>query len=104
MITVAAIFTAAGAGTAALVIRQLVQLIKYVFPAIDARVSGAVQAFILTAALYLCAAIALPVVGPDGILLAIVSWLTAAMAAVGIDQAIGRVRATKATHEHRDDV
>lgn len=89
-ITVAAVFSAAGAGAAALVIRQLIQLIKAVFPTIDARVSGAVQAFVLSATLYTFAAIALPVVGADGVLLAIVSWLTAATAAVGIDQAIGR--------------
>ena len=94
-ITVVALFTAAGAGAAALVIRQLVQLIKSVFPVLDARVSGAVQAFVLSAALYAFAAIAAPVVGPDGILLAIVSWLTCAVAAVGIDQAWSRA-ATKA--------
>lgn len=93
-ITVASLFAAAGAGAAALVIRQIVELIKGVFPAIDARVSGAIQAFVLSAALYVLAAIALPVEGADGILLAIVSWLTCATAAVGIDAAWSHARET----------
>jgi hypothetical protein len=84
-ITVAALFTVAGAAAAALIIRQLVELLKAVIPALDAKVSGALQAFVLSAALYLFAAIALPVQGADGVLLAIVSWLGCATAAVGID-------------------
>lgn len=92
VITVASLFTAAGAGVAALLIRQIVELLKAVLPRLDAAVSGALQAFVLSAALYVFAAIALPVSGADGVLLAIVSWLTCAVAAVGIDAAWTRAR------------
>lgn len=92
-LTVASLFTAAGAGIAALVIRQLVQVLKAVLPPLDSAVSGALQAFILSALLYVLAAIALPVNGADGVLNAIVTWLTCASAAIGIDVTWNRVNA-----------
>jgi len=92
-ITIAELFTAAGAGAAALVVRQVVELAKAALPALDARVSGALQAFVLTAAVYLAATLAVPEQQtPDGILAAVVAWVTCATAAIGIDQSWSRIR------------
>jgi hypothetical protein len=92
-VTVADLFTAAGAGAAALVVRQIVELLKAALPPLDAAVSGALQAFVLTAAVYVVAVLGTPVQQtPDGILAAIVAWVTCATAAIGIDQAWSRVR------------
>jgi hypothetical protein len=92
-LTFAALFTAAGAGALALVVRQVVELLKAVLPALDARVSGALQAFGLTAIAYAVAVAVTPAQQtPDGILAAVIAWVTAATAAVGIDQAWNRVR------------
>lgn len=92
-ITFEALFTAAGAGALALVVRQVVELLKAVWPALDLDVSGALQAFILTAAAYVAAVASVPVMQtPNGVLAAIVAWVTCATAAIGIDQAWNRVR------------
>lgn len=91
-ITIDGLFTAAGAGAAALVIRQVIEVVKAALPVIDAKVSGATQAFVLSAALYVLAAFALPVADVNGILLAGVSWLTCATAAVGINAAWDHAR------------
>lgn len=92
-LTIDALFTAAGAGAAALVVRQIIELLKAVFAGLDAKVSGALQAFVLTAALYLLAIVATPAQqSPNGILATIVAWVTCATAAIGIDQAWTKVR------------
>lgn len=92
-ITFEALFTAAGAGAAALVVRQVVELLKAVLPALDAKVSGALQAFALTAVAYAAAIAVVPAQQtPNGILAAIVAWVTCATAAIGIDQAWSRAR------------
>jgi hypothetical protein len=94
-LTFEALFTAAGAGALALLVRQIIQLVKAVLPAVDAAVSGALQAFILTAIAYVVAVATVPAMQtPNGILAAIVAWVTCATAAVGIDQAWNRVRAS----------
>jgi hypothetical protein len=92
LLTVAALFTVPGALAAAAIIRQLIEIIKTAAPAIDARFSGALQAFVLSFVLYLFAAIAYPVQGADGILLALVSWIGCATAAIGIDATTNHVR------------
>lgn len=93
-ITFDALFTAAGAGAAALVVRQVIELLKAALPVLDAKVSGALQAFVLTAVTYGVAIAVTPAQQtPNGILAGIVAWVTCATAAVGIDQAWERVRA-----------
>jgi hypothetical protein len=92
-LTVADLFTAAGAGAAALVVRQVIELAKAALPALDAKVSGALQAFVLTAAVYAAATLASPEQQtPNGVIAAAVAWVTCATAAIGIDQAWSRAR------------
>ena len=69
-------------------ITAFVQLLKTVFPVIDAKVTGAVQAFVLSALLYLVTAIVVSPDGPDAYLTIIASWLACATAAVGVHSTI----------------
>lgn len=91
-LTWAALLTAGGAGAAALVVRQLIQVIKVALPAVDARVSGALMAFVLTAAAYVAAFFFGGDGTPNGALMAFISWLTCATAAIGIDSAWSHYR------------
>jgi hypothetical protein len=95
-LTFAVLVTAAGAGIAGVIITTLVQLIKTVLPAIDARVSGALLAFVLSAILYLVAGIATGVSTFDAGLNVFVSWLTCAVASVGAYATITHVNAQRA--------
>ena len=90
-LTLAGLFTAAGAVAAAAVVRQFVQLVKFAIPAIGDKVSGALQAFVVSAALYVLAFASVGPFTPDGVFLAALSWLGCAVAAVGIDAALGHV-------------
>lgn len=92
-LTFEALFSAAGAGALALLVRQVIELLKAVLPGLDAKVSGALQSFVLTLGAYSVAVLAVPAQQtPNGVLSAIVAWVTCATAAVGIDQAWSRVR------------
>lgn len=82
-LTFAALMNAAGAGIAAVVVTTLVQLIKSVFPVIDAKISGAALAFIFSAVLYIIAGFAVGVGTLDAALNVFLAWLTCAVAAVG---------------------
>lgn len=64
-------------------ITALVQLIKTVLPAIDARVSGALMAFVLAAIIYVLVAISTGVNELDAGLTVFAAWLACATAAVG---------------------
>lgn len=92
-LTLTAILTAAGAVSAALVVRQLVELIKVAFPVLAARVSGATQAFAITFGLYAFAWVAVGAHTAEGFFLAFVSWLACATSAVGIDATWRHARA-----------
>lgn len=96
-VTFASLLTATGAGVAAVIITTLVQLVKTVVPAIDARVSGASLAFLFSAVLYLLAGIATGVGTLDAGLTVFVSWLTCAVAAVGAYATMQHVNAQRAT-------
>jgi hypothetical protein len=95
-ITFASLLTATGAGIAAVVITTLVQLLKTVIPTLDARVSGALMAFVLSALLYLVAGIATSVATLDAGLNVFISWLTCAVAAVGAYSTVVHVNAQRA--------
>ena len=84
-----------GIAAFAAVATTLVALIKYVFPVIDARVSGALMAFVITAIGYALCAIAVQVATLDHGLLVFVSWLTCATAAVGVNSTVSHVQATR---------
>jgi uncharacterized protein with PQ loop repeat len=93
-ITFAVLLTAAGTGIAAGIITTLVQLLKSVSTTIDAKVSGALLAFVLSAVLYLLAGIAVGVDSLDEGLVVFISWLTCATAAVGVYATVQHYRAT----------
>jgi hypothetical protein len=89
-LTFAILLTAAGTGVAAALITGLVSLVKSVFPALDARLSGAALAFIGSLILYVLAGIAVGVDSLDEGLVVFVSWLTCATAAVGVHQVVAK--------------
>lgn len=83
-LTFASFLTPAGVVAAAAVITTLIQLIKGVMPAIDAKVSGALMAFVLSALLYIATAAATGIADPNAGLAVFLAWLSCATAAVGI--------------------
>lgn len=91
-LTLAALFTAGGAVAAAAVIRQLIEVLKVAFPAIDARISGAGMAFVLSLVLYGLAWAAVGSRDAEGIFLAVLSWIACAVAAVGINSTVDHVQ------------
>ena len=91
-LTLAALFTAGGAVAAAAVIRQLIEVLKVAFPALDARLSGASLSFILSLVLYSLAWAAVGARSPEGIFLAFLSWIACAVAAVGINSTVDHVQ------------
>lgn len=90
--TFASFLTPQGVIVAAGLVTVLVQLIKTVFPAIDARVSGALMAFVLTAVLYLITALATAPSTWDAGLVLFAAWLSCATSAVGIKSATAHVQ------------
>ena len=93
-ITFASLLTPEGIVIAGGLITSLVELIKRVLPTIDARVSGALQAFILSAVLYVLAGIATSVGSLDAGLTVFMAWLACATAAVGINSTVTHVAGT----------
>ena len=65
-----------------------VQMIKGLFPTLDAKVSGALQAFFFTSLLYIITAVVLAgngtLLSPDGFLWVFAAWLTCASSAIGV--------------------
>lgn len=87
-LTFAALVTAPGIAAAGALTTTVIALLKRTIPVLDANLSGAVMAFLLTAFLYAIGFVAagLPTT-PDGALLWFVSWVTCATAAVGVHSA-----------------
>ena len=88
LITFAALITPPGIITAGGFASVLVQIVKGVFPTLDAKVSGALQALFFTSVLYLFTGIVLAsngtITSPDGALWVFTAWLTCAASAIGI--------------------
>jgi hypothetical protein len=82
--TFASFLTPEGIIVAGGLITALVQLIKTVFPVIDAKVSGAVMAFAASTLLYTATALVVGTSTPDAILTVIASWIACATASVGV--------------------
>lgn len=82
--TFAAFLSPEGIVVAGGLITAFVQLIKTVFPIIDAKVSGAIMAFGLSAIVYAITAVVVGISTPDQGLTVIASWLACATAAVGV--------------------
>ena len=81
--TFASFLDPTGLIVAAGIITALVQLLKAVFPALDARVSGAVMAFTFSAVLYVLTAVSVGVPTLDAGLVIFAAWLACATSAVG---------------------
>ena len=97
-LTFAALLTAAGAGIAATIVTGFISLIKTAITPI-AGWNGAAMAFVLTAVLYVLAAISTSVGTLDAGLNVFIAWLTCATAAVGVHKVLVRpvVDAAKGT-------
>ncbi len=90
-ITFASLLTPPGVIAAAGIITALVQLLKGVFPLLDARVSGALMAFVLSAVLYLLAGLSTSVGTLDAGLVVFLAWLSCATSSVGIKATVDHV-------------
>lgn len=90
-LTFAALLTPEGVIAAAALTTSVVALLRNVSPALDARVSGASLAFLLTAMLYGLGAIAVGVDGLDAALGLFVAWVACATSAVGIHSTVKHV-------------
>ena len=86
-LTFAALLTAAGAGVGASLVTGLISLLRTAFSALE-KVNGAGLAFVLTAILYVLAAIDTHVSTLDAALGVFIAWLTCATAAVGVHKLI----------------
>lgn len=82
--TFASFLLPAGIIVAAAIVTGLIEVLKAAFPLLDDRVSGAAQAFVLTAILYIFTALATSVATPDAGLAVFTAWLACAMSAIGI--------------------
>jgi len=86
-----------GVIAAAAVITVLIQLIKSVFPALDARISGALMAFVLSAVLYVFTALAVGIVDANAGLTVFLAWLSCATSSVGIKSTADHVQTAAPT-------
>ena len=86
-LTWAALLTAAGAVTAATIITLFIDVLKAAFPFVQ-NWNGMTMAFVLSAILYIAAALFVGISTPDVILGDILAWLSCAAAAVGVHTAI----------------
>lgn len=94
--TFASFLTPGGAIVAAGLVTALIEVIKAAIPSLDARVSGALLAFALTALLYVFTGLAVGTPNPDAVLNVFLSWLTCATSAIGIKSAGTHIAAVKA--------
>ena len=94
-ITFASLLTPEGAVAFAAVVTGFIAVVKYTFPVIDARVSGALMAFVLTAIAYVLCAVSVGTTTLDAGLLVFVAWLGCATSAVGIHSTATHVSATR---------
>jgi hypothetical protein len=96
-LTFQSFLTPEGVVAAAAVITVLIQLLKGVFPAIDARVSGALMAFVLSAVLYVLTALAVGVADANAGLAVFLAWLSCATSSVGIKSTADHVQSAGPT-------
>ena len=92
--TFASFITPEGIIVAGALITALVQLIKTVAPAVDAKVPGAVMAFAGATVLYLATGAVIGVPTPDAALTLAASWLACATASVGTYSTIRAARSS----------
>lgn len=90
-LTFAALLTPEGVVAAAALTTAFIALVKNVFPVIDAKVSGALMAFVFTGILYVLAAFATNVSALDAGLTVFMAWVSCATSAIGINSAATHV-------------
>jgi hypothetical protein len=90
-VTLALLLAPGGGFLAASIIRQLVEVLKVAIPRLDARVSGALQAFVLSAVLYTVVYLAIGTATAESVFAAFLGFLSCATSAVGINSAIDHV-------------
>lgn len=83
-LTIADLVTGPGVVAVAALVTSIISILKNVFPPIDARYSGALQAFVITGVLYILAAISLHPADINGYFQIFLFWLTALSSAIGI--------------------
>lgn len=99
-LTLESLITPAGVVIAAGLITSFVELIKYVFPVIDAKFSGAAMALVFSFVLYVLVVISAAI---DGTLTAeltltvLVSWVSCATSAIGFKSSVAHVTETRST-------
>lgn len=82
--TLGSLLTPQGIITAGLIVTTLVATLKGVFPTIDARISGALMSFIISAILYVFVGLATSVATLDAAFVVFTAWLAVSSAAIGI--------------------
>lgn len=90
-LTFAHALTPAGIVAVAALITGFIALLKQAIPKLDAAVSGALMAFVLTLFFYAGAAVFTGASTPDALLAVFVAWMTCATAAVGIHSVASHV-------------
>jgi hypothetical protein len=93
--TFAALLTPAGIISAGALMTLFVQIVKGASPFIDARVSGALMAFIASGVLYMAAALVLPNPTPDDMLQVFAAWVAVAGIAMGIKSGADHVASVR---------
>lgn len=87
--------TPAGLTIAAALVTGFIQVLKATFAGLDARVSGALMAFVITAVLYAATGFAVPPHDPNGVLTIFLAWLGCAEVAIGIKATADHYVATR---------
>ncbi len=95
--TFASFLEPAGIIVAGGLVTAFIELLKNVFPALGTRVSGALQAFVITAVIYVLTAIATNTNSLDTALVVFAAWLACATAAVGIHSTVSHVAEVQKT-------
>lgn len=90
-ITFESLLTPQGAIAFAAVVTGFIAVLKYTFPPLDAKVSGALMAFVFTAIAYVLAGISAGTPTLDAALLVFISWLGCATSAVGIHSSVSHL-------------
>lgn len=102
--TLASLLTPQGIITAGLIVTTVVALIKGVFPFLDARVSGALMAFIVSLILYVFVGLATNVTTLDAGFVVFTAWLAVASSAIGIKAGLDHASAQSAKADPITDV
>jgi len=91
-ITFGSFLLPAGLLVAAGLITTLIEVLKTAIPPLNARVSGATMAFVLSALLYIATGLAVGVASADAGLQVFAAWLACAVAAMGIKSGYSHAR------------